>query len=176
MRLIERILAALDRPALAALLRMLAGMAVVPAWRVIGGNSPGWTVFPFFIGALAALRVLPAVLRKLIRVSPRLTDVWAERRRIAKRFDSYQWRKLFWMGLGLAGYWMLAGTASRAVAVLVLVTLVSGALGQMIWRYRASRLPPAPPPRPSGVTPTHGLVAPGSGVRRDTGIEAGSNA
>jgi hypothetical protein len=177
MPVIERILVALDRPALAAAFRIVAGLMVVPVWLQLGGGRlSGWTLFLFFIGALAALRVVPAVLRKLFRVSSARAGIWAERRRVAKRFDSYQWRKLLWMGLGLAVYWMAAEMPSRAVAVLMWLTISSGALGQLVWRYRAARLPPAPPPRPSGLTPTHGLIVPETGGRRETGIEAGSNA
>src|SRR5436190_15309176 len=53
------------------------------------------------LATLVALRVVPAVFRKVVPFSADLQAEWFHRRRIAKRYDSYQWRKLLWIGVGL---------------------------------------------------------------------------
>ena len=36
-------------------------------------------------------------------------NLWLERRNIAKQHDSYQWQKLFWIGLGMLPYAFIGG-------------------------------------------------------------------
>jgi hypothetical protein len=141
MGLIERAALAAQRPLWARTIQVTVGYLSVLAWsRLTAGRSPGWTLFPFFVFVLLALRVVPAVARRLIRFSGSAQATWAEQRQLAKRFDSYQWQKLFWMGLGLALYTVQSGERFGALLILTFCCLLSGALGLGMWQRR-----PAPP-------------------------------
>lgn len=50
------------------------------------------------------LRLVPAVLRRIFPFSSEAKDLWFQRRNLGKRYDSYQWQKLFWLGLGMLPY------------------------------------------------------------------------
>ena len=139
-RTLELALVRLSRPPYDAVLRVLVGFLVVPTWLAVTAvRNTEWTLIAWFLGILAALRLVPAVVRKVIRFSDPVRSEWADRRRLAKRFDSYQWQKLFWIGLGLGLYAFVSGHLIRAQLQLTLVSLVSGALGIVIWLYRTRR-------------------------------------
>ena len=110
MKVSERVLLGVDAWPAGALLRVLAGSAVLPLASFLGRRAlgqraeSGWGLVLFFLAVLAAFRVVPAVARKVLRFPKALKDVWWERRQIAKEYDSYQWRKLTWFGVGLAIY------------------------------------------------------------------------
>ncbi len=89
--------------------------AAVSAWRLAcafrrlfarlsGGSDQIWIDLVLFLALLIGLRVVPAVLRELLPFSAEAKQIWFDRRQIAKRYDSYQWQKLFWVGLGLLPY------------------------------------------------------------------------
>jgi hypothetical protein len=85
------------------------------------------------MAVLVLLRVVPAVLRLALPFSGEAKQIWLERRFLAKRYDSYQWQKLFWIGLGLLLFAIAAGGASVAELVVTLACLVGGSLGLWIW-------------------------------------------
>jgi hypothetical protein len=141
MRTFERLLLRLDQLPWAALLRLAVGYLVVPAWSgLTGARSSGWSLIPFFLGILIAFRLVPAGLRRLLPFGGSVQATWAERRQLAKRFDSYQWQKLFWIGLGLITYILLSSRQFAALWTLTFVCLVSGSLGLLIWRNRRAQL------------------------------------
>ena len=90
---------------------------------------------------------------RVIRFSDSALAEWAARRRLAKRFDSYQWQKLFWTALGLGLYALVTGYQSRAQLWLTLTCLVSGTLGVVIWSYRRREVAHV----------VHGIARPGEG-------------
>ena len=140
MQTFERALVALDRGAVGALYRVGVGFLIVPAWSyAIGRSESGWSLIAFVVGVLLALRVVPAVLRKVLPLSGAIRTVWADRRQMAKRFDSYQWQKLLWIGIGLALYAWQSGRRVPALLPLTGACLVTGAVGFVIWRYRVAR-------------------------------------
>src|SRR5258705_12339522 len=95
----------MDEQPWAGLLRAAVGFVTVPAWFAVARNRwAEWTLLPFFLAVLISLRVVPFAVRKVVPVSAAIHAMWTERRRLAKRFDSYQWQKLLWIGLGLAAY------------------------------------------------------------------------
>src|SRR5262249_54368603 len=103
MRRWERALVRLDQPQWAALPRIVFGYVLIPAQSWVTGNeSISWTLIVFFVAVLAAVRLTTAVVREVLPFSAKLQETWAARRRLARRFDSYQWQKLFGIGLGLA--------------------------------------------------------------------------
>jgi hypothetical protein len=141
MRILERVLVRLDLPPWGGLFRVTVGYLTFPAWSRLTNNvSSDWTLFPFLLAVLGALRVISLVLRRLLPCSEPVQAVWAARRRLAKRFDSYQWRKLFWIGLGLALYALLSGQRSEGLVTLTFICLFSGSIGLGIWRHRRAQL------------------------------------
>jgi hypothetical protein len=100
-------------------------------WR---GNDRSITSFLlFFAGILVLLRVVPLCLRTLLPFSKEVQAVWFGRRMLSKQYDSYQWRKLFWIGLGLTGYTILFGDIRTTHGVLALVCLLGGGAGLWVW-------------------------------------------
>jgi hypothetical protein len=139
MKTLERILVRVDQAPADAILRLVVGYLIVPAWLALGSEQMGWALIPFFLSVLIALRVVPLVLRKCIPFSSSAQDVWYERRQLAKRFDSYQWQKLFWIGLGLLLYTFQSSRQSVPLLTVTFVSLLAGLLGQLVWRYRATQ-------------------------------------
>lgn len=91
-------------------------------------------MFPaFFLGLLIALRVVPALVRLALPFSAAAKEIWASRRALAKRYDSYQWQKLFWVGLGLLPHVATAGELQRGEILVTLVCLIGGSVGLLIW-------------------------------------------
>jgi hypothetical protein len=85
------------------------------------------------------MRVAPAVVRQAVPFGETLRTTWSERRQLAKRFDSYQWQKLLWIGLGMTLFVWQSGRQSTPVVALALFSVVSGAMGLGFWRYHAHR-------------------------------------
>src|SRR5687768_616983 len=102
MRMLEQICLNLDRAPWGGVLRLLVGTIILPIHSFFCRDAcPPWTVFLFFLSVLVMLRAGPLVVRKLLPFSKQAQEIWLERRRLAKVYDSYQWQKLFWIGLGM---------------------------------------------------------------------------
>ena len=126
------------------------GALVVPAYQRAGGPLPaGWRLFAFFLLVLLLVRFIPAVIRLLVPFPRGLRAYWLANRVLAKRYDSYQWRKLLWFGAGVAGYLIAAGHAGGADTALAVSCLTAGAVGELAWRRRQT--PPAAAPSPQRV-------------------------
>lgn len=137
----EKLLVSIDAPPWDAVYRAAIGFAILPAMsRLWGEDRSGWGLVPFLLSVLLMLRVVPAVIRKLVPFSDAVQAVWAKRRQVAKRWDSYQWQKLLWIGSGLAFYAVLSGRFSTSRIVVGSICLVSGALGLARWRSMTLRL------------------------------------
>ena len=132
---------ALETPPWDSAYRVLIGYGVMPIHlQLFGGNVVPWKLFVFFLALLAALRIVPGILRRVLPFSREVKTVWAERRSLAKRYDSYQWRKLFGLGLGWLAYLLVTGKAQDVPLFLAIACLVSGALGQLFWFKRSKAL------------------------------------
>jgi hypothetical protein len=141
---VDRLLLSLDEGAFGALYRVLIGFATIPAMRLLlGSDGSEWTLIPFLLLVLGLLRVVPAVVRKVVSFSAELQEVWSVRRRTAKSYDSYQWRKLIWIGAGLALYVAISGKSWPVPIALSVFCLVIGAGAAMRWHAIAadSKLP-----------------------------------
>ncbi|HXD16080.1 MAG TPA: hypothetical protein VN654_03630 [Vicinamibacterales bacterium] len=140
----DRLFVALDESPSAQVSRLAFGSAVLPLWaRLAGDAAPGWTLPLFLLAALATLRVVPLIVRMVIPFTEGTKTIWAERRQLAKRCDSYQWQKLLWIGLGMLGSAIVTGERSAAVALLTAICLASGAAGSIAWRRRSMPAPAA---------------------------------
>lgn len=138
MRPIEKVLVRLDEGLAGALLRVALGYVTGLTWlTLVGLQAHGWTVVPFFLAVLAAVRVVPLLLRAACRFSEPVRSAWTERRQMAKRYDSYQWRKLLWIGLGLMLHVVLSARRSGALVALAVVCLIAGSLGLAAWHATA---------------------------------------
>ncbi len=132
---IERTLVRIEDNPWGALYRMAVGFVALPivsiAWK---GHASAVAAVATLLGILLMLRFLPMVVRGVISFPEPVQKIWDDRRQAAKRHDSYQWRKLFWIGAGLAAYIVLAGQAGVTNVSLGAVCLVSGAAGILRWR------------------------------------------
>jgi hypothetical protein len=146
---------ALENPPWDSLYRAVIGWFLMPAYlRLAGTDAAHWIIFAFFLAVLAALRVVPGLLRRVLPFSRELKSVWAERRALAKRYDSYQWRKLFGLGLGWLAFLVVAGLAQGVPLLLAVASLVAGALGLAFWHQRSKVLAAqAGPAAPAATAP-----------------------
>jgi hypothetical protein len=132
---IDKFLLNLDEGAFGALYRGLIGFAIIPAMRLLfRGWGSDWTLVPFLLSALLLLRLGLAVVRKVVPFSGKLQEAWSVRRRTAKLYDSYQWRKLIWIGAGLACYVAVSSRYGPVPIALCVFCLVAGASATVRWR------------------------------------------
>lgn len=140
-QMVEMLLLRLDTFPWDAGFRTAVGFAVLPAMsRLWNGKPSGWELVLFLLIVLFLLRLVPAVVRKLMPFSSKVQEIWAERRQLAKRYDSYQWQKVFWIGLGMASYTALSGQFLTSRIVVCSICLLGGVVGWVRWRAIASRL------------------------------------
>ena len=109
----------------------------MPLYVWVGGvESDQWMILLFLLVALAGMRLVPAILRRLLPFSSSIRAVWARRRTVAKRHDSYQWRKLAGVGLGWLAYLVFWGSFRSPAKYLALACLIAGLCGAVLWRIR----------------------------------------
>jgi hypothetical protein len=136
---VETLLLKLDIGALGAFYRIAIGFATVPIYNLLFGElGSNWNAILFFLGVLALLRLGTAVIRKLIPMSAELREAWSLRRRMAKYYDSYQWRKLTWFGIGLGLYQLFEGQSQPPYEMIALFCLLSGFAGMLTWHAVAA--------------------------------------
>ena len=132
---IDKVLLSLDVGPIGALYRTLIGFAAIPAVRLLlGSGGSDWVLVPFFLFVLLLLRVGCAVVRKVVPFSAELQEAWSVRRRHAKLYDSFQWRKLIWIGAGLACYVVVSGRYLPVQIALSVFCLITGAGATLRWR------------------------------------------
>ena len=105
---------------------------------LLGSDGSDWTLVPFLLLVLLLLRVGLAVVRKVVPFSAELQEAWSVRRRKAKLYDSYQWRKLMWIGAGLALYVAVSGQYGPVQIALSMFCLITGAGATVRWRAVAA--------------------------------------
>lgn len=133
--IVEWLLVRLDEPPIDAMYRFALGLLFLPVLSLVHpAAASDWSVLAFFVAMLGCLRAVPALCRKLLPFSDAVQAAWRERRFTAKKYDSYQWRKLLWIGLGLMTYVSAVGTVQRVEVFLTAFCLVSGAVGTVVWR------------------------------------------
>jgi len=131
----ESWLVALDVGPAGAFYRVAIGLAAIPVMSWLWGDRGSeWALVPFLLTTLMILRVVPAIVRWLTPFSEPVRRTWAARRQMAKRYDAYQWRKLFWIGAGVGLYTALSGDFGRSRIAVAGICLVAGLLGILRWR------------------------------------------
>jgi len=146
---VDTLLLSLDEGAFGALYRVLIGFTTVPLMRLLLGSAGSdWTSVPFLLLMLMLLRVVPAVVRRVVPFSAELLEAWYVRRRTAKVYDSYQWRKLIWIGAGLALQVAISRQHRPVQIALSMFCLVTGAAATVRWHaVAADRSLPKPTAR-----------------------------
>lgn len=138
MQLLERFLIRLDSEPWSAVWRVVLGFAIAPVCRVISGSHDQvWVEIALFVALLIGLRVIPALVRAVLPFSVETKVVWFQRRQIAKLHDSYQWQKLFWIGLGLLAFDAVDGSLETGDLAITAFCLIGGAAGLLLWRRKA---------------------------------------
>jgi hypothetical protein len=134
-----KLILGLENPPWDVLYRVVIGGSIMPVTMRLVGNPPAaWQLLAVFLAVLISLRIIPGVLRRVLPFPHEVKNVWAERRALAKRYDSYQWRKLSGIGLGWVGYLVISGQTAGAPMLMAGACLFAGALGFTWWR-RVSR-------------------------------------
>jgi hypothetical protein len=135
MRPLEKFLLSIDNPPLNAVSRAILGFVLGSVFRAFSGHpDESWIVVGMFFGSLLALRIGPAVARRVLPFSPEARHLWAERRSLSKQYDSYQWQKLFWIGLGMLPYSVIDGGPRIGALAVTAFCLIGGCAGLVVWR------------------------------------------
>jgi hypothetical protein len=133
--LIERMARRAETAPWLALYRVGIGAGVLLAFTRTSDHAVGsWRLVPFLLLALLTLRVVPVVLRRILPFSDEARAEWSRRRLLAKSFDSYQWRKLLWVGLGIGGAALFVGQTDTVPGVVAVICLLAGGIGTLRWR------------------------------------------
>ena len=131
LRRFERILAGPGQDAL----RVLCGFLLVPILSTWPQPEPTFfELLWLFLGCLLSIRVAALGLRRLPLFSPALRAKWSRPRALAKRYDSFQWAKLLWIGVGMAVYVFYAGSIRTPQSALAVLSVGGGGLGAFFWR------------------------------------------
>ncbi len=141
MTILDRALISIDRSPLDAVLRTLLGFVCIPLLSSLHQDAhSGWILTIGVLLLMFSLRIVPAVVRRLLPPSPEVKAVWAERRQIAKRYDCFQWQKLFFIGLGLACYMLVSRELSMPTIAVSSFCVVFGAIGVVRWYTQVSKV------------------------------------
>jgi hypothetical protein len=148
--LIERMARRAETAPWLALYRVGIGAGVLLAFNRTSGHAVGsWRLVPLLLLTLLTLRVVPVVVRRVLPFSDEARAEWSRRRVLAKGFDSYQWRKLLWIGLGIGGAALLVGQTDTMPSVVAVICLLAGGIGTLRWRRIARSNSLASPRRTS---------------------------
>ena len=136
----NKVLISIDRSPFDAVLRCLLGFVCIPLLLFLGMDvHSGWILTTGLLLLMLSLRIVPVVLRKLLPLSPEVKAVWAERRNIAKRYDSFQWQKLFFIGIGLVCYMLVSRQMFTSTIAVSSLCIVFGAIGLVRWYTQISK-------------------------------------
>lgn len=154
MRLLESLSLRLEQPPVSWIYRFALGYAFFPlVEKLHGRGTASWILVGWFVFILFALRVGPAVIRRALPFSREAQQQWGKQRQLAKRYDSYQWQKLFWIGLGMSAYLAVSKQWTSAYVALAAFCVLGGIAGIFVWVKVAPppQLPRAEKPQPQRV-------------------------
>ena len=135
MKCIEHILLKLETVPWHVLYRAALGFTCLAVFtRFRSRDESDWCLGVALLIMMVSLRVVPIFGRKVLRFSVQAQQAWITRRTLAKKYDSYQWRKLFGFGIGLASYILASKEASTARVTLAVGCLAAGLAGEIRWQ------------------------------------------
>lgn len=132
--MMERFLVSIDVGLPGAILRIALGLLLLPAVRWIDGEPGPWTTVVAFPAMLFGVKVAAAMARRMVASTEFVRSHWEWRRHLARDFDSYQWRKLGWYGVGLLLGGLAGMPGSKTQLALGTCCLLAGAAGEGFWR------------------------------------------
>ena len=140
---LDKIYVSLDTGIPGALFRVVIGILFVHAVGAVNPLASAWAMSAYFMAMLFAIKVFAAVSRRVVPVSQMVRSHWEWRRTLARYYDSHQWRKLLWFGIGImlgdAPHWPV----TTAQWILGLACVAAGVAAEIVWRRH--RLCIAPP-------------------------------
>jgi hypothetical protein len=141
---LDKIYVDLDIGISGAVLRVALGIRVVRVVAVVNPLADAWTMSAYALAMLFGAKAFAAVLRRIVPASTVVRTHWEWRRTLARHYDSYQWRKLLWFGIGI----MMADAPrwphTTAPLALGLACIAAGVAAEIVWRrHRLSITPPA---------------------------------
>ena len=135
----EHLIALLDTYPWSALYRIGLGFVIALLYyRTHSKDEAEWPFVVWFLSLLIALRLLPAVFRRLLPFSREVQAIWEQRRRATKHYDCYQWRKLIWFGIAMACYMGISGSWTAFLGTLTAFCIIGGGWGLVLWRNRCA--------------------------------------
>jgi len=141
MTTLDKVLVSIDRRPFDGLLRALIGFVAIPVLSFLRLDiRSNFTLIIGLLSLLLSLRIVPVFLRKLLPLSSEVKAVWSERRQVAKRYDSFQWQKLFYVGIGLACYMLVSRELQTSSIAVSAFCVLFGAIGIVSWYMQASRV------------------------------------
>jgi hypothetical protein len=141
MTTLDRALISIDRRPLDAVLRALLGFVCIPLLSLLHQDvRSGWILTIGLLLLMLSLRIAPVFARKLLPLSPEVKAVWAERRQLAKRYDSFQWQKLVFIGVGLASYMLVSRELLTSTIAVSSFCVLFGTIGLIRWYTQAHKV------------------------------------
>ena len=141
MTTLDRALISMDRRPFDAVLRALLGFACIPILSLLRQDvRSAWVLTIGLLVLMLSLRIVPVFLRKLLPWSPKVKAVWDERRQIAKRYDSFQWQKLVFIGLGLACYMLVSQELLTSAIPVSGFCVLFGVIGLVRWSTQLNKV------------------------------------
>jgi uncharacterized membrane protein YfcA len=131
---VEKVLVNLDIGIPGALLRVVLGYFFVSIVEVVRPGAGLGTLSAWLLVALFAVKVAAAAGRRAAPASADVRAHWEWRRNLARYYDSYQWRKLVWFGIGIMIGAAMGSPGTRQQWILGLVCFAAGAAAEPLWR------------------------------------------
>jgi hypothetical protein len=140
---VERLLLGFDVGAAGALWRAVLGALFVLALRAVHPAAGIAFALAVLLVVLFGLKAAAAVARRALPASPQVRAHQEWRRNLARLHDSYQWRKLLWVGLGVFAASTLDGPRGRWERPLAAACAGAGLTAELVWRRkRLANVPP----------------------------------
>jgi hypothetical protein len=140
---VDRLLLVFDVGVTGALWRAALGALFVLALRAVRPAAGIAFALAVLAVVLFGVKAVAAVARRALPASPHVRAHQEWRRNLARLHDSYQWRKLLWVGLGLFAAGTLDGPRARWERPLAAACVGAGLTAELVWRRK--RLASAPP-------------------------------
>jgi len=135
LRPVEELMISLTTQPWCAIYLVPTGFVVFPIFCLLFGETGAvWELATVFCGVLLVVRFGTAIVRRFLPISDNVRQGWYRNRVIAKRYDSYQWQKLFWVGLGIFAYAVGWGGLRPAPMALAAACMIVGGIAAAVWR------------------------------------------
>jgi uncharacterized membrane protein YfcA len=139
---LEKLLINLDIGIPGALLRIVLGFVFVSVIDVARPDAGFWMLTALLLAMLLGVKLIAAVARRVLSGSSMVRSHWEWRRKLARYYDSYQWRKLLWFGIGIVIGGVVGSPGTRAQWVLGIACTAAGAVAEIFWRRHRLGLAP----------------------------------